>query len=219
MKKKILIILILFCYNKNFAQINNGIDNKFSIKVNPLALIDVYGSYSYRIGAEFKIYKNFATSIELGNYFNYGKNDGLRDNSKGFIIKPEIKMYLNENKLTTGEFVSLEYQYKEIAFNYNDSIKTAPIPTYEKEYRIYKNISCINLKYGNLKVYKNNFLFEYYFGAGIRVCKGYNSLSEIENNGVLTGEGHGSEIGDAQRSINYVKLNLTLGFKLGYSFK
>ena len=219
MKNIFLCIFLLVASNRISAQINNEIDNKFCLKFNPLALIDFYGSYSYRIGAEFKIYRNFATSVEIGKYFNYGKNDGLRGNSKGFIIKPEIKMYLNENKLTTGEFVSIEYQYKEIAFNYNDSIKIAPIPTYKKEYRIYKNISCINLKYGNLKVYKNNFLFEYYFGAGIRFCKGYNSLSELENNGVLTGEGHGSEIGDAQRSINYVKLNLTLGFKFGYSFK
>ena len=219
MKIKILLAFVLFCFQKNFAQTNNVNENKFSVKVNPLALIDAYGSYSYRIGTEFKIYKNFATSIEIGSYFNYGKNDGIRTNSKGFIIKPEIKMYLNRNKMTTGDFISLEYQYKKIAFNYLDSIKIAPTPTYQKEYRIYKNISSINLKFGNLKVYKNNFLFEYYVGAGIRFCRGYNSLPEIENNAVLTGEGHGSEIGYGQRSINYVRPNLTWGFKLGYSFK
>jgi hypothetical protein len=217
--KKILLVILLLTSSLFYSQVINNIDNKFSIKLNPLALIDPYGSYSYRIGSEFKIYRNYALSIEVGKYFNYAKNDGVRDNVKGYIIKPEIKYYINDNNLTSGQYFSLEYQYKETSFNYNDSIKITPQPAYSRDYKINKTISIINLKCGQLKVYQNRFVYEWFVGVGVRICRGYNSLSEIENNGILTGEGHGSGIGRAQRNINYVLPNLTIGFKIGYSFR
>lgn len=217
--KKILLPILLLTSSLFYSQVINNIDNKFSIKLNPLALIDPYGSYSYRIGSEFKIYRNFAFSIEVGKYFNYAKNDGIRDNVKGYIIKPEIKYYINDYNLTSGQYFSIEYQYKETSFNYTDSIKIAPQPTYSRDYKINKTLSVINLKFGQLKVYKNRFMYEWFLGAGVRFCKGYNSLSEIENKGILTGEGHGSDISWGQRNINYVLPNLTIGFKIGYSFR
>ena len=217
--KKILLIILLINSSIFYSQEINNIDNKFSIKFNPLALVDPYGSYSFRIGSEVKIYKNYAMSIEVGKYFNYSTNDGSRDNVKGYIIKPEIKYYLYNDNLTSGNYFSLEYQYKETSFNYTDSIKIAPQPTYSKEYKINKTINVINIKFGQLKVYQKRFLYEWFVGAGIRFCKGYNSLSEIENNGILVGEGHSSDIRDAERSINYVLPNFTVGFKIGYSFK
>ena len=219
MKNRLFFLLLLFVGLHTTAQSINGIDNTFSIKLNPLALIDVYGSYSYRIGTEFKIHKNYAASIEVGNYFNYGKKDGIRDNSKGYIVKPEIKMYLNKEGLSSGVFVSIEYEYKKIAFNYGDSISLPPTPTYYKEYRIYKDISCITLKYGQLKVYRKRFLLEWFLGAGIRICKGSNTLPAVEDNAILTGENHGSEIGWGQRNVNYVLPNFSIGLKLGYSFR
>ena len=217
--KKILLIILLINSSIFYSQVINNIDNKFSLKFNPLALIDPFGGYSFRIGSEFKIYKNYAMSIELGKYVNYAENYSIRDNVQGYIIKPEIKYYLYNNNLTSGNYFSLEYQYKETSFNYSDSIRIAPQPTYSKDYKINKTINVINLKFGQLKVYQKRFLYEWFVGAGIRFCKGYNSLSEIENNSILTGENHGSDIGSGQRNINYVLPNFTVGFKIGYSFK
>ena len=58
------IFIILLYSQLFFSQSNEGKDNIFCIKTNPLSLVDVYGSYSYRIGLETKIYKNFAFSAE-----------------------------------------------------------------------------------------------------------------------------------------------------------
>lgn len=217
--KKILFLFIT-CYSGfSYAQFASEFDNRFSIKMSPLGLIDVYGGYSVKLGSEVKIYKNCAVSIEVGKYFNYFDGDGIRDKLKGYIIKPEVKFYLNREGFSSGNYVSVEYQYKETSFNYEDSIQIEPDPTYEKEYRIYKSINCINLKYGGMEISKKGFLVEWFVGVGIRICKGHNTLSKIEDDGILTGENHGSEIGWTQRSFNYVFPNLTLGLKIGYSFK
>ena len=111
--------------------------------------------------------------------------------------------------------------YKNISFDYVDSIRIAPKPTYEKRYTIYKEISCVTFKWGELTVYDNNFLFEWYAGVGFRfyTC-GHNTLSDEENKGVLTGEGHGDLVGSGQRvNAPFWFPNLNLGFKVGYMIK
>ncbi|TGD59482.1 DUF3575 domain-containing protein [Flavobacterium humi] len=197
-----------------FSQSNEGIDNDFCIKTNPLSLIDVYGSYSYRIGLETKIYKNFAFSAEVGNYFNYGKNDGIRKNSKGYIIKPEVKWYLNKNGKTNGDFVSLEYTYKDILFDWKDSIPAINNPNRVMDYRIQKKINCLTVKIGNLKAYSNNLIFEWFVGIGLRISKGKDSLTDEERNSIKAFDE--SEIANAQKNVNYILPNLSLGIKIGY---
>jgi len=212
-------ILVIF-FNFCFGQDADRIDNKICVKINPLNFIDPYGGYSYRLGAEFKIHDNVAGSIAYGRYFSYGnKKIDLKINAFGYILLPEIKIYLNKTKLTTGRFLSLEFLHKKITYDYEDSIKIGANPVYQKQYTISKNISCLTVKYGDLKVYEKRFLFEWYVGIGVRFSNGYNTLTEQESNGILTGENHGDLISDGQRAINYVSPNLILGLKLGYSFK
>ena len=202
------------------AQPNETENNRFSLKINPLPLLDIYGGISWRIGTEFKLKNNIAASLEYGKYFNYGTK-GLKLNTKGDIIRVEVKYYRNDDKLCLGGFFSLEYLYKNTSFDYIDSIKIASTPTYEKRYTIYKEISCLTFKVGELNVYKNHFLVEWYMGVGLRfyTC-GHNTLTDEENDGVLRGEGHGDLSGDAMR-VNAFKIfpNLSAGVKLGFKFK
>ena len=223
--KKPRAILFVFLFslmrNHSFCQDEKFSDNKFCIKTSPLALIDVYGSYSWRLGTEFKVSGNTAMSLEYGTYFNYGnnRNINLRWDSKGFIIRPELKVYLNREKFCSGPFLSLEYLYKDIAFNFEDSIKLGSNPPFFKDYRIFKHISAITVKYGELRINDDGFIFEWYVGAGVRICRGHNTLTPEEDKGVLTGEGHGDVISAGQRWVNYVAPNLSAGFKIGWRLK
>jgi hypothetical protein len=196
------------------------IDNKICIKTSPLALIDPYGCYSYRLGMEFKLIHNTAFSFELGKYYGVGnKKLDLKIHPRGFIIRPEIKYYLNKDKLSVGTFLSLDFFYKKINFDYKDSIHLPSIATFQKQYSIWKEVYSINARYGSLIVHKKKLTVEWYVGGGVRFIKGRNSLSPDENEHILTGENHGDLIGDGQRAVSGVWPNLTIGFKLGYSIK
>jgi hypothetical protein len=202
------------------AQINTTIiDNKICIKTSPIALVDAWGGYSYRLGAEFKVIDNTAFSFELGKYYGLGQKLSLKIHPNGFIIRPEIKCYLNKYKLSTGPYVSLDVFYKKINFDYTDSIHFSSTPTFEKQYSIWKDIYGINGKYGVLIVHKKKLVVEWYVGGGVRFIKGHNSLTAEEDKNVLTGEGHGDLISDGQRAIKGVWPNIMIGFKIGYSVK
>jgi uncharacterized protein DUF3575 len=216
------LVLVLLLFNSLFCsgQIDTSIiDNKICIKTSPLAFIDPYGSYSYRLGAEFKLINNTAFSFELGKYYDLGQKKDLKIKPKGFIIRPEIKVYLNKFKLSVGPFVSLDFFYKKIDFEYKDSIRLPSMQPYETQYSIWKEVYSINVRTGNLIVYKNRIAVEWYVGAGIRYIKGRNSLSSEENDNILTGENHGDLIGTGQRAVSGLWPNVTIGFKIGYSIK
>jgi hypothetical protein len=217
-KQAALFTLLLITACHCLSQKTGPDDPKLSIKTSPLALIDIYGGYSWRIGTEFKAQQNKAVSLEYGRYFTYGDNPNVNQklDTKGYIIRAELKKYLNKEKLCSGRFISLEYLYKNITFNYLDSIKEGSNPTFQKEYTIFKNISAFTVKYGSLTIPVNRFVWEWYVGAGVRICTGHNTLTPGEEKGLLTGEGHGDLISAGQREINYVLPNISAGFKLGY---
>jgi len=209
--------ILLILLNACFAQKNDSIENKIAIKTNPDTYFDLFGGASYGLAIECKLYKNIAGSIEYGRYYNLNFSSLI--NPVGYIIRPEIKYYLNNHKRTSGGFLSLELMHKEISFDYVDSFKIGNSPAYQKQYGISKNVSCITIKCGELKVYQSGFILEWYIGGGIRFSNGHNTLTTDENNGILTGENHGADIGAAQRSFNEILPNLSLGFEIGYRLK
>ncbi len=197
-------------------------DLKLWINTPPLALIDMFAGPSYRLGFEFKLHRNVSLSLEAGKYYSYDVKGGLalpQEGIHGFIIRPEIKFYLNDEKKTIGNYIALEYLHKEITFNYSDSIAIKPMPTYEKTYTIYKAINCFSFKYGEVSIIKKHFVFEWYVGAGIRIAKGNTNLTDDEQTHILTGEHHGDIIGGGQRAPTYILPNLNFGIKLGYKIK
>ena len=214
----IIFILFLFSIHVCFAQKDTIIlDNKICLKTSPLAFIDPWGGYSYRIGAEFKIIHNTAFSIELGSYHGFGKKLDVKIHPQGYIIRPEFKVYLNKHRLSVGRYISLDCFYKKINFDFLDSIRLPSTPIFQKQYTIWKEIYGINGRIGFLNVYKKKFILEWYFGAGVRIINGHNSLSPTEDDNVLTGENHGDLIGDGQRAIHGIWPNLTIGLKIGYN--
>lgn len=107
-----LVAIILLLLSSHMGQAQNDtvlLDNKFALKTSPLAFIDPYGSYSYRLGMECKLVKNIAFSIEAGQYYNVGGRFQVKINPKGYIIRPEIKYYLNRDRLTMGDYISLDF--------------------------------------------------------------------------------------------------------------
>jgi hypothetical protein len=216
----IVIALLLLSSHIGLAQKDTVLlDNKFALKTSPLAFIDPYGSYSYRLGMECKLVKNFAFSIEAGKYYNVGGRFQVKINPQGFIIRPEIKWYMNTDKLSAGDYMSLDFFYKKIDFDYKDSLQFYPSPAYQKQYSIWKEVYSANVRYGVLVVHRNKIITEGYVGVGIRYITGHNSLTPDENDHILTGENHGDVIGAGQRAISGLYPNVTAGFKIGYSFK
>ena len=89
-------VILIFVSNFLFCQDSIVKPNRFSIKITPLALIDVFGGNSYRIGSEFKIKNSVSASLEYGKYFSYNSKGffkPLRISTKGNIIRAEIKYY------------------------------------------------------------------------------------------------------------------------------
>ncbi|MGH2667474.1 hypothetical protein [Flavobacterium sp.] len=211
--KHFIIISLLLCFQISLSQNNEGKDNNLCIKTNPISIIDAFGSSSYRIGLELKVYKNISLSGEYGRYFDI-KGLDLRENSKGYILKPEIKWYVNKNGMSKGNFISLEYTYKDISYDWKDSIPTTSDPSRVMKYRIHKNINCFTAKIGNLKTYSNNIIFEWFFGIGLRLSKGNDSLTNEERDSIKAFDEN--EISTAQKNTNYILPNLSLGIKIGY---
>lgn len=210
--------LLLFA-QFGFGQTDSLTDNTFCIKVSPLSLIDPYGGNSYRLGAEFKIFGNYAFSAEGGGYIANGLTGFT--NAHGFIVKPELKLYLNKQHKTEGKFVSIEYQYKNILFDYSDSISIPQTPTYDKKYTIQKNINCMTLKYGELFTCgaKNRLVMEWHAGLGIRMVNGRSDLTPEEEAGIYR-PGDNSVIYALITQLgNYTLPNIDLGIKIGYRFK
>ena len=201
-----------------FAQTEIVEDNYFCIKTSPIPLIDVYGSNSYRLGAEFKLIGNTAFSFEAGQYFGLGGIFEIKHHPQGFILRPEFKVYLNKDGLTVGPYISIDAFYKKIDFGYTDSIRFRGNPPFEKTYNIWKNVYSINVRYGEMLASYKMFTIEWFAGGGIRYIKGRNDLSPEENDNILTGENHGNMIGDGQRAISGVWPNITAGFKVCFAF-
>jgi hypothetical protein len=202
--RTIILFIILISTKIVCGQKDSVVDNRFCINTAPLSFIDVFGGNSYRIGLEYKLYKNIAHSIEIGKYFNYsakGFFTPLKINPQGFIIRTSLKYYLNKKSRTVGDYLSIEYLYKNIT--------------------IHKEISAVTIKYGSTKIFKNRFVIDLYAGIGARFfTKGYSTLTPEEEAGVLTGENHDDLVGGGQRVYKDFWIpNLNAGIKLGFRVK
>ena len=219
--KKALPLIILFFARTCLAQPGSAVNNKLLVKITPSSFIDFYGGTSWRLGVEYKIGGNWAACVDYGTFFSYSKKDNYitKTNTTGYFIRPQIKLYLHQRWPNERDYLALEYLYKNTNFNYTDSIRLRPLPTYSKTYNIFKEISAITFKYGTVKNLKHRFIIEWYGGAGVRLTRGYNSLLPAEDKQIIRGEDHGYMIGDAIRDVNVATVNFTLGFIIGYRLK
>jgi hypothetical protein len=190
-----------------------GTDTKCWLKAAPLVLADLYGGNSFRGGVEFKVYRNIALSAIVGGFIPNGLSSGT--NVHGVIIQPELKIYLNHSGRTVGDYISLEYIYKNNRFNMTDSIYG--IPDYETTYTMHKTAQAVLLKWGRQYVHGSHFVFDFNFGGGVRQINASADLSEAEQNHIMSGEGHGGVIYGVLRYTGlYYSPQITVGFKLGW---
>jgi hypothetical protein len=220
------IILFIFLISTKIicGQKDSAVENRFCINSVPLSLIDLWGGNSYRIEAEYKLYRNIAHTIEIGKYFGYSANGFFRPikiNPQGYIIRTSVKLYLNKKRSTVGQYLSLEYLYKNITFDYQDSIIINPEPAYKKQYKIHKEVSAITIKYGTTYIVKKRYVIDLYVGAGARFfTNGYNTLTPEEEKHIIYGAIDGDLISSGQRMIkNEWVPNINAGLKLGYRIK
>ncbi len=192
--------------------LNNAIESRFSIKIAPLPLIDLYSGSSYRIGTEFKVYKNAALYLEGGSYFP--RFNGLT-NVHGYTAKAEAKVYLNRQQKTGGTYVSLEYFYKQQSYDWGDSIKLTP--AYYKKYNLNKHINCVTAKFGVQYVYFNRIIVDVFAGIGVRYKNVKSTLNQNEVGHLNTGDSMSEPFMDETGKL--WRPNFDVGVKVGLLIK
>ncbi len=158
-------------------------DMKFSLKLSPLALINLYEGYSARAGFEFKLVENISLNIEMGKYLSLTNRKGT-GNGSGFSFNPELRYYLNRKSFSVGKYLAVGYMYKNQTYFWSDSIKLNSINSLI-QYDVISKINIFNIKYGITKVYKSKLILDYFFGFGIQYRTSVSSLSQIEQNSII----------------------------------
>lgn len=213
MKKAITIIFLLFIVLFTYGQ-DSILDNKLCIKIAPLAIFDIYGGMSPRIGVEYKLKNNFSLYNEIGTYI---PNANGMSNNYGILTKFEFKAYLNKSKRTSGSYISAELFYKQQSYYTYDSIYNS-VNYNLKDYFVSKKVGCITIKYGFLQVYKFNLIIDGFVGLGIRYKVAESSLTKEENNNIQPEGVYRTNILKNKSGV-FTNINFDAGVKIGYRLK
>ncbi len=208
--------------NKKNKNSEDPDDNKLSIEIPPLALLDGISGPSYQIGSEVKLCHNLSIYFEGGEYINtnisYYTDGGRETDLKGYLVKCELKYYLNHDEITSGNYLSLEGFYKKQSFDWQDSIHLTP--PYLTTFTEFKSVYCLNVKYGQLFVYKSRIIIDWYVGLGIRFGNFTSTLTPQQVSGLKygdTSEYDGDQLGETvYPGGKKILPNVVLGFKIGY---
>jgi hypothetical protein len=218
MKTKLL-ILLLFIARIAFGQAWTTEDNKFSLEICPTAFLDFENGPMYEIGTEYKLHKNISMYIQGGGYIP-AEFDRISD-IKGYLIKAEIKYYLNADEVSTGKYVALTGTYKNQSFNFQDSIRLNP--PYLKTFRDFKSIYAFSIKYGNLHVFNSGIIIDWYIGIGLRFKYVTSTLTpqEVATLRYNNDSSYDSDIlGDTTFPYGYaLEPNADIGIRIGYRIK
>lgn len=217
MKTTIVIFVLTFNVFTSFGQSDNLIVSKLCLKFSPLSIIDPYSGSSLRIGSEYKLKGKFAIYSELGVFFpksifnatSFRKNNGLS-------IEAELKYYVNKQKIVSGTYYSFDLFCKYQTYTTKDSIDITP--NYLKDYTIYKNIYCANLKYGEMIACKCGIVLDFSVGLGIRYKVSHSTLTLNENNNII-GVGDYSTNIITNKAGKFIYPNFLVGIKIGYRIK
>ena len=217
--KRHILLLILLTFNLINSQ--NQLENdqkEFNLiaGIAPLSLIDIFDGISIRPTVDIKLYKNYALGLEYGHYLDI---DGeFKRGQTGYLIKSTFKYYLNQERVY-GKYVAIEYQYKDASYGLDDQISLPNQEPFLKNYSMNRKSNLYTLKFGETKSMGKYFVIDFYVGLGVRFLKStaigisqeeLNNISTTEDNEDTLIEGFYTEPG------NFIRPNLTLGFKLGY---
>jgi hypothetical protein len=180
-------------------------NSRICLKFAPLSLLGIYTGPSVRLGVEYKIKNNWSLYNEFGYFLG----------NRGIITKLELKKYLDEDR-NVGLYISGELSYKYQAYDTDDSIQIKPF--YNKEYSVTKNVECLTIKFGKLKVKKLGIIVDSFVGAGIRFKQATNTLDENEKSKIKSSSDYGPNIFTNESGFR-VYPNIDFGIKIGYRIK
>lgn len=207
--KQSLIVLLLFVTSLVHGQSNSEVNNRFNVRIAPLSLIDFYNGSSYKIGFEVQPISRFAITGDFGGYF---RDFNFWKNHSGYNIDIGLRYYLNRHSLNQRFYLGINYFYKDQGFDYHDSIQTA-LPYYT-DYRTQKYVTCVNINFGWLKIYKERFILDLYAGIGVRHKKVHSTLTLQELD-------KGKEYSDSQSLYflvtpgKFIYPNINIGMRIG----
>ena len=169
--RKVILILILIHFNCLAQEAKNVLPVKTALKINLNGL---------KIGIEQKLFKNVTGQFEIGKVLE----------GKSITVKPQLRLYRKLFRKNYS-YLGLAYFYKHQETNYNDTIRQLDgngnfiIGTRQpKDFTVNKYIHAITLNTGFIydeKIFKQQFIFEFNIGLGIRFKKSSRyGLSENE---------------------------------------
>ena len=168
------------------AQESPELPFKMAFKWAPFGLFDFFSGPNMKVGFDYHIYKNVYGGIDGGGII-IPYPPQLKNNS-GFFARKELKFFrIDDDAYNSGTFYywGIELMYKYQQFGRGDSISIPNVPTYFKEYTMYRNTGALHLKAGGIiyflkdrsKVYLSKemptFFLEFFGGVGIRQTNSY----------------------------------------------
>jgi hypothetical protein len=188
-------------------------DNKLSLNFAPLPLLSFPYS-SVQFGAEVKLYNNISGAIQAGFF-------SPTSQVNGYIIRPEIKLYLNSSGQASGDYCAIDFMYKKESYNYTDSILLTP--AYVKTFPENKTVYYFDIKYGEVIIGGNVIVVDVFFGLGVRVKRVTSNLTPQEVSHMdftPPGETDPSDIDGGTYEIgNFIYPNIEAGITIGFKIK
>ena len=146
-----------------------GDTGKICLRMNFTGLMDMYDGNA-SIGGEVRLNKTWSVIMDAG-YIFYSEYISKADRTKGIILRPGIRAYLNKYR---NMFVDLQLHYKGVRYTVNDWIgKDAlnNLAAYDefKEFQVQKRVVGGRVLFGGkLFLSKNHrWFFEFFIGLGL----------------------------------------------------
>ncbi len=204
---------LLFIFNCFAA---NAQSSRFALHWAPMSVIDY--NPRIRIGAEYRIHRNFSVTADMG----FGKNLGLIRESRDYKlieIRPELKYYFTENVPVVDAYISVESFYIHLTESKRDGYFYADIPAYVTFYdeaKLTKYKYGFHLKTGLKFIIEKHFSIDLFAGIG-------KARRNIIYSDLVNGETVESDMweewfaGDKYPGISSF-MHVSLGMRLGYIF-
>ena len=210
---RIIVVLFYLISISCFSQKATDFDNRMCIKVSPLSFITPYVGPCGKLSFEYKMKNNIAFQNEVGVFFY---------SSKGYEIKFEAKLYIDNSDFVHGRYFSVELFYKHQSYTTPLVVDTAD--PYEQNYIVLqpfdvnKNVESLTFKYGLLSVFKFGFITDVFCGLGIRFQQTRNSLSASDNENLPPTTDYGPNL-ILDKARNSIYPNIVMGVKIGFRIK
>ncbi len=178
MPKLFLLLLFVITYCNIFSQtkgqrnvsVFNVPPKHWLLKINPLTFLQLEPAIT--LGAEYRLYKNIAVSLDAGYVFN-SLNQANITGANGITLKPAVRNYFGKNKRT---YVEGELMYKLVNFRKHDWLGmdcVNGVSSYQEflKFSLRKHVYAFNVKFGEvfaLSRKNDKISLESYVGLGVR---------------------------------------------------